>query len=350
MAVTNPSVPVGVDPVEQPSSTDLVHLPDQTLADELAHLREEWHWLQHRDQANPERSAESPSIQSRLAQLESQIADRWRRLYVNQHNANQHDADQYVDSRQFKEVTVCSGVGFDRLSPRGSRRLLKESTQWATVREDVEQYAADALQMRQIVQSTLVQGQALLQFFAVEESLYLLIITPADAIRIPLGDRAALVRAMAAWRHHLRDGALISDPSQVGLVVAQRLLLALHRALVEPALPLLDQCEKLFVVLPAAWHDVPLAALYDGRAYLLQHYQVTHLSSAAALFSRHEPAESMPGRGASADCRPYIERRATPQSTGSRSRGAKPARCRTSGGHASDRQSRHSRFSADHRS
>lgn len=247
----------------------------QTLRAELDALRAEWHWHQHKRQrlregetaaavpAVAEDATERAVLGEKCAELEAQIADVWRRL--------------------------------------GVRRIKDAPHAFPTASLDEKGVRLAAHELCKAVQQRLQPGHLLLQYFLAGEEIHVLRITRASIDHQCLGSAAPVDRAMRAWRYHLRDVALISDAPDVALSVAQRALRSLHRTLIEPVLPAKvsdeaspDAAPHLYIVLPPNWHEIPFAALCHPNGYLVEQFQITHLSSVAALLNDAPLSDASP--------------------------------------------------------
>lgn len=243
-------------PLFQPGAE--VAAVDQQSLQALRALRTEWHWQQSKleqlltAEANtPAQGAERQAILTQLQHLETQIADGWRRL--------------------------------------GLRRAAAGSLSAPALAFLTENFTEDFPHTAQTfilaIQQQLAPTAALVQFCVVEGEIYALLTTTQQVTQHPLGPAAPVEQALRAWRLHLRDLLLITTDPNLARSIALRPLQALYNLLFTPLQALLPAKGELFVTLPAAWHDLPLAALHNGRIYLIQTYALTHLTSPFVLLN-----------------------------------------------------------------
>ncbi|MGH8875686.1 MAG: CHAT domain-containing protein, partial [Acidimicrobiia bacterium] len=105
-------------------------------------------------------------------------------------------------------------------------------------------------------------------------------------VRLPteLGEVVRLVRRLAAQWDRFRAGPQLVERHLDRLErSAQRVLADLHRRLMAPLLPLLDESADpipLVVVPHGPLHQVPFHALFDGSRYLLERFEISYAPSA----------------------------------------------------------------------
>ena len=121
----------------------------------------------------------------------------------------------------------------------------------------------------EITTAALGAGQARLTYFVAADGLTVLVQTrhAHRSVRVPV-ERAALFRLVERARAALGTPALD----------AQAPLRALHAQLIAPVLPWLRaaQVKRLLIVPDSALRYLPFAALFDGRHYLGQDYEVSN--------------------------------------------------------------------------
>lgn len=212
----------------------------QALQARLADLRQAWHWQQTKSEeglalaADGRAPAEVPAAPPTLRQLESEIAATARRLQV---------LDAAADATP-------------------ARRRPDDD-------DDAAGLFLHALQAR------LLPDEAQIVFFLADAALHAIVVRPDCVAALnDLVSLAALERGRQAWRFHLEAVAAQaagSDP----LRWAQALLNRFDALLLRPLLPQLDGVKRLRVLLPPAWHDLPLAACFDGERYARDRWQVS---------------------------------------------------------------------------
>lgn len=217
--------------------------PATTASSRLSNLRHTWQWYQSKTdpfrKTNPlDTPPDIAHWQEQLKQLEAEIADLMRQEQV-----------RTVSSRF---------VAFAEEGPQ-----------------------TDLLQK---LQSRLSSDEGLLHYFVVNGQFQALILTTTSHALIPdLLAIPALERLMKAWRFYLQHTQTTWQTADPQHQRAQMYLMPLYRSLWLPLLPHLVACRRLYVVLPPDWHDLPLAALFDGQQYVAESYQLSYLSSPASL-------------------------------------------------------------------
>lgn len=222
------------------------HSPaDVSLVDEINRLRDERDRLVRRQvaartvQAEDERSQSPTGRDQRdgskaILQLEHQITDRW-------HDLLQHDA------------------AYER-----------DGTGWQSQLEPV--------------QSLLNDGAALLEYFSVGDAWFAFIVTSHRVTVRPLQILTAEI-ARTRQKLALNFRAVNAAPQRASALGTngQRILQQLHRALIAPVQDLLQPFGRLVIVLHGLLHGLPMHALHDGTAYLLEHHEISYLPAAGLL-------------------------------------------------------------------
>jgi CHAT domain-containing protein/tetratricopeptide (TPR) repeat protein len=215
-------------PIPQPDATP------PPIAAELRTLRERWHWQQTRMEDLAERGvARSAAAQrataARLADLERAIAD----------------------------------------------LLLRRE---ATTDTDVPAASPAAAATLERLQGTLAPGEGVLVGIPLGAQVALMLVTPAT-VHHQLGPAPNLERMLRAWRFQIQHvhAAGVAPPALS--VYLQRF----HAALIAPFTAELHQLARLYVAFDPAWHDLPLAAAFDGAHHLIERVELRYISSPAAL-------------------------------------------------------------------
>lgn len=207
------------------------------LFEELRQLRQEWHWYQSKlENITYEKQPALAQIQQKIRHLETNMADTTRRLAIHHPVSSRHSAPHPL------------------LLPA--------------------------------IQERLADDEALLHYFVVQNQFYGMVIEKEQVQTVPLAASEQVARLLQGWRHHLRDHDLITQSPELGRKVGHRFLAALYQQLFAPLESLLTIKQRLFVVLPASCHDLPLAAFRRPDGYLLHHWQLVYLSAPEALLSQ----------------------------------------------------------------
>lgn len=225
---------------------------DDPLQSELVALREEWHWYQNKlEEAQPDEDA--AAITASRRQVEAKLADlshRW------------HSYQASVPST----------------APIAAGEL------WRS--EAAEPFLSH-------IQQNLQPNECLLHYYLINGTFQALLVKK-DAIHIRpnLSPAKPLVRVLRGWSRHLSQIHLISQSPLTAKSLAQRYLTRFYQALVAPLTADLENVSHLFVVMPPDWHNLPLAAFFDGQHYLAERYQISYLSAPEVLTDTRTPLES----------------------------------------------------------
>ena len=231
------SAPLFQLPAPEPTA-----FPNDDLHRELGLLREKWHWYQNKlEEASHEMTMSMKELRSQLAQVEAELADLIHRWKVYETSMGQQRQGQLFR--------------FDA----------------------AEQFLTD-------IQHRLQPNDVLLHYYLVNDSFQALLVTP-DAIHIfpDLASTKSLGRSLRGWNRQLTHIGLITQSPETSKSLAQRYLARFHEALVTPLISHLVPESHLFVIMPPGWHDLPLAAFFDGECYLVQRHQITYLSAPEVL-------------------------------------------------------------------
>jgi CHAT domain-containing protein/tetratricopeptide (TPR) repeat protein len=159
----------------------------------------------------------------------------------------------------------------------------RESTLWQVRTEPVQSYLDD--------------GSLLIEYFTIHDQLVAFLVDseslqacylPAKMSEVrSLTDRLNINLRSVPWTPAHRMAALTRN--------AQTVLQRLYQLLVAPILDRVQSFRKLRIVPHGLLHYLPLHALYDGRHYLLEQYQISFLPSASLLPYCRQPAPSYSG-------------------------------------------------------
>jgi tetratricopeptide (TPR) repeat protein len=136
------------------------------------------------------------------------------------------------------------------------------------------------------VRRQLPDDVALLSFDHVDSRLLAFVITHDNADIVHLGGMAELQWEVAGLSHALDEIYLFDDASDLALVEKDLVedLQALYRAvLAKPLARIGPEIQRLIIVPCSPMHALPLEALHDGNAYLMERYAVCHLPSTSLL-------------------------------------------------------------------
>ena len=139
----------------------------------------------------------------------------------------------------------------------------------------------------QLIQATLTGNQALIHFYEADEACHALLIfqTTIDLVS-DLCASSFLQKFMRAW--HFFTGSLVGKISpDKEFETAHDYLAQLYDRLLQRLRPFLTNIDAVQIVIPPTWHQLPLAAAYDGSHYWGQLVQMTFITSLdAALHTR----------------------------------------------------------------
>ena len=241
------------------SGTDPI---DSELQQKLAHLREQWHWYQNKlEEASSDKDAATTvaTLRPQLNKIEAELAELTRRWQV-RHTSNLRPIS--VRDEEHLETTTVFKLD-----------------------------AADQFLVN--IQQNLTPDEALLNYYLIKDRFQALIVTSKAIYILPdLAKAKPLTRILNGWRFHLTQSHLISQALETSCHLAQRYLTRLYQALIASLLPYLGSNTHLFVVIPPGWHDLPLAACFDGQKYLVERYQVTYLSAPEVLLNERSTTSS----------------------------------------------------------
>jgi CHAT domain-containing protein len=241
-------------PVATPAS-DTTH---RAIMARLNDLREMWHWYQSKLEGPAHLDAGTPVIRSpeniqvmreRLHELEAEMTDLSHR--------------RRVHTTALPEPATAS--------PTEAYHLFGD---------------AIAERFLERIQQRLQPHDVLLHYLAIEGQLHALIVT-RDAIHLisHLAATAPLQRLMRSWRFHLEYLHLHRDAPQANLQIARNHMAHLYTALVAPIEQHLAVCQRLFLVVPPGWHDLPMSACFDGQRYLIERFELISLSAPEILLT-----------------------------------------------------------------
>ncbi|MGB1253740.1 MAG: hypothetical protein ACPG8W_24220, partial [Candidatus Promineifilaceae bacterium] len=128
------------------------------------------------------------------------------------------------------------------------------------------------------IQTQLRVEQALLCFYLADEQCHLLLVTQTGSLHLTHLAAAEMVeQLLQAWRFHIGNQQAVQGKS--GLMIARAYLQRLYRLLIRPIEAQLPTIAQLSILTPTLWHDLPFAALFDGKQYLVERCALSRLSS-----------------------------------------------------------------------
>jgi CHAT domain-containing protein len=229
---------------------------DQPLVDRLLALRAErdrlyrrWHTgeeVGQREDPAAQLSAQQ-HIGQRVLELEQQITAAWHKLLV-------HNADYAQDAVLWRPPAGAAAADLD----------------------------AETL---------------LLEFFSLDGQLVAFLATRegVEAVRLPATTAQVQQLLQRLWLN-LRAAPQGRLAGQAALIRnAQAVLHQLYRQLILPIRPKLDGWRRLIVVPHGPLHYLPMHALYDGAAYLLEQVEISYLPAASLLAYCHQTSQAANG-------------------------------------------------------
>jgi len=240
-------------PVEESVTPD-----DQPLRKQLDQLREQWYWHQSKledvDRENSShvrgRRVDLAASRQRLHELESQLAELMRRWQV-----------RSTPLLEPQEVTKPFGRTPARIATTADEFLAS-------------------------VQARLRPQELLLQYYKVEGQVQALLVTQKE---IHLVRNLIAVERIEggrkAWHFDLEHTYPFAASPEAGREVANRHLYRFYNALVAPFEQRLTGCDKIFLLVPPDWHDLPVGAFFDRQRHLAQRVQLVYLSAPDRLLN-----------------------------------------------------------------
>jgi len=130
----------------------------------------------------------------------------------------------------------------------------------------------------------------MLEYYLADQDLYIFQLTRHGVnIEMLNGVVPKLERLLSLWRTNLElaaQAANTPDPEQAFSGLQQNslgLLQRLYDLLLRPVAAALDDCEHMIIVPYGLLHYVPFHCLFDGAAFVVEHFQVSYLPSASLL-------------------------------------------------------------------
>ncbi len=156
---------------------------------------------------------------------------------------------------------------------------------------------------------TIEAGTMLLEFFAIGNDLILFLVdrpAGADANRVRARGIPGKIGEIEGWLRRLNLNLSSTPhyaPERVPALIdnAQKIAHRLYRAILEPVRSSLDGFERLVIVPHGPLHYLPFHALYDGRAYLVEDFEISYLPG-ASLLNFSQPDETGGGESLAIGC------------------------------------------------
>lgn len=222
------------------------------LQEQLAALRQSWRWYHDKlsDLGEQDKGVDAAGVREKLVQIEAEIAELRRRDRIGR--VNMAETNGMADT------------------------------------------APEALLGK--LQARLGAKEALVQFFEVSGQVQVFLLTAEHhAVLKDVAPLQALHQQLRAWQFFVQQLSPFAEDTNDGGGVARLHLARLYRLVWQPLQPHLHQVEQLYLIIPPAWQELPVAALYDGRHYVVEQTKITYLTTAEALLQ--EVAETQPGSG-----------------------------------------------------
>ena len=210
----------------------------------LTALQENWHWhyqnLLLTNEASEHRSKmDAASARQQLTQIEAEIGELRRRQNVR---------------RSYFEV------------------------------QETSSQSSDDSELLSNLQNQLQSDEALVHYYEVSGRLQTLILTKnACHIIQDLVSVELLTQQLNAWQFYVAylQGKQIS---QTNSAMAQAHLSRLYQSVWQPIHSCLQDSDHLYLILPPAWQIIPISALFDGKQYVVERWELAYLSFAEGLF------------------------------------------------------------------
>ncbi|MCL4266137.1 MAG: CHAT domain-containing protein [Anaerolineae bacterium] len=216
---------------------------------QLTELRQTWQWYQHN--LEPLRQAELATSGGKMAEWQAQLAQLETAI---------------TDLRRRERLWLAATPPLDAVP--------------------IEEYQSSGLMLEQL-QACLIPGESLLHYFIVHGQLQALLVTPQTVQMFPdLITITQLQRLMKAWRFFIQHSHATWQAADFQHQHAQTYLRALYEMVLAPLQSYLHGVHHLSVVLPPDWHDIPVAALFDGQHYLVESCSITYLSTPTSLLRK----------------------------------------------------------------
>ncbi|MGB1249112.1 MAG: CHAT domain-containing protein [Candidatus Promineifilaceae bacterium] len=140
----------------------------------------------------------------------------------------------------------------------------------------------DAGLLQATLQAQLEAGEGLLQFYVANGHCHALLVRQDDIeLFVELSPIESINRLLEAWRFYIQQ--VVPMQTNPVLQLAQLYLGKLYESLFRPIRQPLSTLHTLNIILPTQLHDLPINALYDGQHYLVETFQIAHLSSPQAM-------------------------------------------------------------------
>lgn len=141
------------------------------------------------------------------------------------------------------------------------------------------------------IQARLAPQELLLQYYLVNEQVQALLVT-SNSIRLvqDLTSVSDFDETCGKWFKVVETFTTIGL-SQHKFSKVKKRLRAFYKKLIIPIEPYLTNCEKIFLVMPPDWHDLPVGAFFDRQHYLAQRFQLLYLSTPETLLNEVEAKE-----------------------------------------------------------
>ena len=141
------------------------------------------------------------------------------------------------------------------------------------------------------VQESIQQDELLLHYYLSDDALHAVAMAHDQINQFAnLATVADVEQGLNAWRFHISSPTSVLSPA--GKMIAQKSLYHLYNALLKPLGAVIEGKSRLLIILPQQWHDLPMAACFDGQLYLAETHQLVYLSAADSLLTRQQSQPS----------------------------------------------------------
>lgn len=214
--------------------------PDDQLQEQLADLQAQWHWQHHEaQQVQP-----APAHKLNLHTTEIQIMDLLNRLHVRRSAAES----------PFEAAAISSSGHLP----------------------DPENYLDN-------LQQTLRPDEALLHFYEAHQSCHALLVRRQGCQWITTLCPSSFIKQLSRAWHFLTHSLVHKFPPDKITQTSQAYLEQLYQQVLSPLEPFLEGLAAVKVVVLPTWHQLPLAAAFDGTTFWGQRFQITYLTAPDVL-------------------------------------------------------------------
>lgn len=199
-------------------------------------------------------------------------------------------------------------------SPEGDRaaRLAELNTRATYLEEEISRLRLQAEQNMSAaalaqpvplvaLHQSLPSDHTLLAYHILDDELLAFVYRNGDLqVMRRLGQTAVVARLLdlltIEWQRFQANSSFIQRHLPRLIQSTQQILHALHQQLIAPMLPLLTGSKRLAIIPHGLLHHLPFAALYDGRSYLVEQFELTIAPSVTVLNTCRSRSPRQQGR------------------------------------------------------